>query len=806
MEVLEGLNSGAAPRGRGRARAGVHPRRRRVGQDDDDHAADRAPGRDGRVRAVRQILAVTFTEKAAGGDEVAARGARRRRASRRARSTRPRSRSFTTSPRRRSGGSCRRRRSSLRQIANGLPPPFKFRPAGDLATEIEWAKNAEDRRRRVPARARRARAADPGRPDGAGVREYERRKEARGEIDFEDLLELAIRLHEGDEQVRGDVPRRATARSPSTSTRTSTCCSRRCSSCGSATVTTCASSATTTSRSTASRARRPAGCSGSPQRSRTPQWCGSRATTARRPEVLELANRLVPRLGGRREGAAGDAQAGAGAGRAAASRAPDEEDAWLAGEVKRLAERGNALEEMAVLARTNARLADFEEAFHDAGIPFQGSSLLEREAARRMLKLLERDGSTGVAERVRALAVEAGMLYTLPDKLGERELTRQADLARLVRLAAELEDGVLTCAGFAAELRRRFDPGSREVRGVHLLTYHRAKGLEFDAVFLPRLDEKELPTRSSRRTAEERDEERRLFYVGITRARRYLAVTWSREPSPFIAELGVGSRRPRRASARRLGGRPGALRGARSLAEGTREEQTRCRRTSSSTTATLAAIAGAKPRSLQDPQARQRALARQRIERRRAGALQRGGRRAERLARPVEDQQDVYHSIPCWARIPSSIGCLTLTASVTRSASSIRNWARRRCPVITTCWKPGRSRERRNRLGRVDPALFDRVGELVEEQEVVALLRDGPLTSLPALARLVGRLVEIAADSRPAVAHLLPVDAAERRGGLRLADLPLARLDELEDPAAIPAGAPTSASASRRRRCFLPFP
>ena len=63
---------------------------------------------------------------------------------------------------------------------------------------------------------------------------------------------------------------------------------------------------------------------------------------------------------------------------------------------------------MAVLARTNARLADFEEAFHDAGIPFQGSSLLEREAARRMLKLLERDGSTGVAERVRTLAEEAG--------------------------------------------------------------------------------------------------------------------------------------------------------------------------------------------------------------------------------------------------------------------------------------------------------------------------------------------------------------------------------------------------------------
>ncbi len=51
-----------------------------------------------------------------------------------------------------------------------------------------------------------------------------------------------------------------------------------------------------------------------------------------------------------------------------------------------------------MLARTNARLADFEEAFHDAGVPFQGSSLLGRDAARRLLKLLDRDGSTGVAE------------------------------------------------------------------------------------------------------------------------------------------------------------------------------------------------------------------------------------------------------------------------------------------------------------------------------------------------------------------------------------------------------------------------
>ncbi len=94
-----------------------------------------------------------------------------------------------------------------------------------------------------------------------------------------------------------------------------------------------------------------------------------------------------------------------------------------------------------------------------------------------------------------------------------------------------------------AELRRRFDSGGDGVRGVHLLTYHRAKGLEFDAVFLPRLDDKELPSRFARTQADQA-EERRLLYVGITRARRFLAISWSRRPSPFLAELGLGLREP----------------------------------------------------------------------------------------------------------------------------------------------------------------------------------------------------------------------------------------------------------------------
>jgi DNA helicase II / ATP-dependent DNA helicase PcrA len=117
----------------------------------------------------------------------------------------------------------------------------------------------------------------------------------------------------------------------------------------------------------------------------------------------------------------------------------------------------------------------------------------------------------------------------VPEKLGDREQTRQADLARLVRLAAEFDGGV---EAFVESLHHRF--GATAGAGVHLLTLHRAKGLEWEAVFLPRLEEGELPNRRA-----DADEERRLFYVGMTRAKRHLLVTWTGKPSRFLAELGL---------------------------------------------------------------------------------------------------------------------------------------------------------------------------------------------------------------------------------------------------------------------------
>ena len=150
------------------------------------------------------------------------------------------------------------------------------------------------------------------------------------------------------------------------------------------------------------------------------------------PQVLALANRLVPQARRRREGAAPDAPGRAGAGLRARSRSPEDEGAAIVGAIRAL---DVPLEDVAILARTNARLTDFEELLHEAGIPFQGASLLDRDAARRIVRRLERS-SADAAEAVRAAALDAGWLAQLPDKLGERELVRQTDLARLVALAA----------------------------------------------------------------------------------------------------------------------------------------------------------------------------------------------------------------------------------------------------------------------------------------------------------------------------------------------------------------------------------
>ena len=416
----------------------------------------------------------------------------------------------------------------LRQIGNRLRAPYKFRPAGDLATEVEWAKN----RRVGPADYLAATAGrEPPIPADLMARvyaDYERRKEDEGLMDFEDLLEGAVRLFERDAGAAATF--RAQYRTftvdeyQDVNLLQQTLLEHWLGDSDELCVV-----GDDYQSIYAFTGAGPGHLLAVPKRFPHATVVRLEENYRSTPQVLALANTLVPRLGGA-EKVLRPTRADGPEPVVGAFASPADEAQAIA---ERIRKDGTPLEEIAILCRTNARLTDFEEALHDAGISFQGSSLLDRDAARRLVRTLE-SSRVDAASAVRAAALGAGWLEELPEKLGERELVRQTDLARLVTLSAAFDgDG----AAFVSELRHRFDPGGDDARGVNLLTLHKAKGLEFDTVFLPRLEEKELPSRQAR-TPDEIDEERRLLYVGMTRAKRLLWLSWSGKRSRFLAELG----------------------------------------------------------------------------------------------------------------------------------------------------------------------------------------------------------------------------------------------------------------------------
>ena len=437
----------------------------------------------------------------------------------------------------------------IASLANGLPPPHRFLPRRELAGEIEWAKNRmlspgsyadglarEDHEPPIPAELMQ------------GIFEgYERRKERTRRIDFEDMLGLAVRLFDEHAEAAADVRARHLAFTvdeyqdvnPLQQALLDRWLGGRDDVCvvGDDYQTIYAFTGAS-----------PRYLIGFPQRHPGAHVVRLEENYRSTPQILDVANALTPALGGFRKHLTPTRPDGPNpTARACADGA--QEVSFVVGEVRRLQAEGVELDEIAVLYRINARSEPYEEAFAAAGLPYQvrDGAFLRRPGPRGVLSQLRSVPSSDVVEAVEAATDAVGYDPAgTPD--AEEEVTRQADLARLRALAAEFTAAhpAGDVAGFVAELASRFAV-ERTGRGVNLLTYHRAKGLEFDAVILPRLLDGELPFRRGRSEADPA-EERRLLYVGITRARRFLSLSWPREakssPSRFLRELGVSSPAP----------------------------------------------------------------------------------------------------------------------------------------------------------------------------------------------------------------------------------------------------------------------
>jgi DNA helicase-2/ATP-dependent DNA helicase PcrA len=312
------------------------------------------------------------------------------------------------------------------------------------------------------------------------------------------------------------------------------------------------------------------------------------------PEVVDCANRLAQgRTGWGRGGRVVLAPQGDGGTPLVAQRASgppaefseygDEaaEAAAVAARARQWMDSGLPPRDMAVLVRINAQTERFEQAFADAGVPCQvrgAQRFFDRAEVRQASGLLraaaksasapDESGGSGPAGQAQYAAAEvrhvlAGIGLTREPPSGRGAARdRWESLAALAQLA---EDHCAAAPGASladvvAELARRAAAEhAPQLEGVTVASLHAAKGLEWDVVFLPGLTEGNLPIVHAD-SDEAVAEERRLLYVGVTRARQQVLLSWplarlpggrrNRTPSRFLDGLRPGRREGRAARAK----------------------------------------------------------------------------------------------------------------------------------------------------------------------------------------------------------------------------------------------------------------
>ena len=204
-------------------------------------------------------------------------------------------------------------------------------------------------------------------------------------------------------------------------------------------------------------------------------------------------------------------------------------------EITELLSAGTPPHEVAILARTNSQLKSVERAMQKVNLPYQVRST-ERFFDRREV----RDFLSEVRKASVIPAEGQGWIDELRT-LAQPYLTGEAidGIAALLQLARELDGDEnftpKTLRGYLREVEDRVQQNNPPTMPViTLATLHAAKGLEWERVFLIGASEGQLPVSDA-----SIDEERRLFYVGITRAKADLHISYRKSPSPFLRESGL---------------------------------------------------------------------------------------------------------------------------------------------------------------------------------------------------------------------------------------------------------------------------
>ncbi len=260
------------------------------------------------------------------------------------------------------------------------------------------------------------------------------------------------------------------------------------------------------------------------------------------PQVVGLANRLIAQRG-RRNAQALELIAQRPPGPPVGFTIYDDDESEAAGvaaRIGRLLAAGTHASEIAVLYRTNAQSEGFEQALAAAGIGYLvrgGERFFARREVREAMVLLRgagrsADADTPMPDVVRDVLISVGWAEKPPAARGaarERWESMQALVALADDLAARHQSSL---RDLVVELDERASAQhAPTVEGVTLASLHAAKGLEWDAVFLASMSEGLMPI-SLAETDEAVAEERRLLYVGITRAREHLELSYARSRNP----------------------------------------------------------------------------------------------------------------------------------------------------------------------------------------------------------------------------------------------------------------------------------